>query len=65
MIDFHGHHFHGHQTRTILGELAEPHIDWMLSGALLLVAVILICIALLVEDRALKAFALGYVTLPI
>lgn len=60
MIDIQGHH-----TRGVIGELAEPHLDWMLTGALLLVAAVLICIALMVEDRATKAFALGYVALPI
>lgn len=56
---------HGRETRATVAEICEPHLDWMLSGALLLVAAILIFIALTVEDRGTKAFTLGYVALPI
>lgn len=56
---------HGPDTRKTVVEICEPHLDWMLSCALLIVAAVLILIALRVEDRATKAFALGYVALPI
>ena len=56
---------HGTQTRAVIEEICEPHVDWMLTVALVMIGLILIGIGLAVEDRAVKSFALAYVALPI